>query len=163
MVELMRHPTGFGIKDIVAGGNTGMVYHDEGSRTVIKTPHDDMNLDAILVEIRIYERLQQYGGHKGLLTYYGIYESGISLEYAPNFALHLWLHRNKDVSLDQKISWVGQITDALHFVYSINVVHGDVTSRNILLTKELDAKLTDFGGSSLDGSRLLTGVKTTHQ
>ena len=45
----------------------------------------------------------------------------------------------------------------------MNVIHGDFTTRNVLLTKELDAKLGDFGGSPLDGSRLLIGVKTTHQ
>ena len=63
----MRHPTGFGLNDIVAGGNTGMVYHDETSQTVIKTPHDEENYAAIEIERRIYKRLQQHGGHKGLL------------------------------------------------------------------------------------------------
>ena len=163
MDDEIRHPTGFGLNDIVDVGTTGIIYHDETSQTVIKTPHDDEYHAAIVIEQRIYERLQLHGGHKGLLRYHGPYDSGIRLEYAPNFALRSWLRKDKDISLGQKIRWVGQIADALRFVHSMSVIHGDVNSHNVLLAKELDAKLGDFGGSSLDGSRLLIGVKPNHQ
>ncbi|XTI89216.1 kinase-like protein [Cenococcum geophilum] len=48
-----------------------------------------------------------------------------------------------------------QIAYALAFVYSTGVIHGDLHSGNIFLDGDLNAKVGDFAGSSLDGSPLL--------
>ena len=33
----------------------------------------------------------------------------------------------------------------MHFLFSKHIYHGDLAARNILLTDELDAKISDFG------------------
>ena len=52
---------------------------------------------------------------------------------------------------------------AVHFAHSNNFIHGDLRCGNILLDTQLDAKLADFGGLSLDGSPLLIAVTASHR
>ena len=165
MSDEIHYPTGFGLKDIVAWGNSGMVCLDESSETIVKSPHGEENQDAIAIERRIYERFSKHGGHGGLLCYHGPYESGIRLEYACNNNLRSFLRttHTKDIDTKQRLRWAKQITDTLRFVSSKNVVHGDLTCSNIFLDRHLDTKLADFAGSSLDGSDLLVAVTASHR
>ena len=52
-------------------------------------------------------------------------------------------------------SWILQIAEALQFIHRNGVIHGDLTSSNIFLDSNLDPKIADFAGSSLDQSPLL--------
>ena len=141
-----------------------MICLDEASRTIVKSPHGEENQADIAIERRIYERIREHGGHEGLLHYHGPYESGLRLEFACNGSLRSFLRKHaSDINLEQQLRWARQIVDALCFIHSINIIHGDVTCSNILLDERLDAKLADFGGSSLDGSPLLVSVTTSHQ
>ncbi|KAF1918253.1 kinase-like domain-containing protein [Ampelomyces quisqualis] len=137
MADLIQFPMGFGQQDIVARGTTGL-----------KT---------------IYERFDQRGGHPGLLRYYGPYDSGIRLELVPNWNLSSFLRKRPETGIEQRLRWARQITDALCFVHAANVIHGDLTLDNVFLTQDLDIKLADFGGSSLDGSDLLVSVHASHR
>ncbi|CAI6336817.1 unnamed protein product [Periconia digitata] len=83
MLDEIKYLVGFGLKDVVAWGTTGLVVVYEPSMTVIKTPLYDDCSDLILRERDIYERFTQLGGHQGLLRYYGTFDRGIKLEYAP--------------------------------------------------------------------------------
>lgn len=159
----IEYPIGFGLEDIVAWGNTGMVCLDAASQTVIKSPLDETHADSLQVERRIYERFQERGSHDGLLQYHGPFDRfGIRLEYAPGFNLCSTLYKRTDIDPAQRIRWVQQITDAVAFIHSVQVIHGDLTCSNVFLTSQLDAKLGDFGGSSLDGSDLLVAVTESH-
>ena len=46
-----------------------------------------------------------------------------------------WWRRGKCIALD--------VVRGLHFLHSSNVIHRDIKSKNILLTKEGRAKITD--------------------
>lgn len=160
----IEYPTGFGAKDIIAWGNTCMVGLDAVSQTVIKTPRDQTHADSLKIERRIYERFQEHGGHKGLLLYYGPFEEyGICLEYATKFNLCSTLRKSADIDYGRRLLWVLQITNAAAFIHSHNVIHGDPTCSNAFLTDQMDAKLADFGGSSIDGSDLLVAVTESHR
>ena len=164
MSEEINYPTGFMLKDIVSWGNSGMICLDEQSQTVVKSPHGEENEVDIAIEKRIYERLEEHGGHEGLLRYLGPYESGIRLEFARHGNLRSFLNTNaKDMGIEERLRWAKQIADALRFVHSVNIVHGDVTCSNILLDGQINAKLTDFAGSSLDGSPLSVAVTASHR
>ena len=65
--------------------------------------------------------------------------------------------------MEQRLHWARQIIDTLRFVHSKNVIHRDLTCRNILLDAHLNAKLADFAGSSLDRCPLLVAVTASHQ
>jgi hypothetical protein len=79
-------PPGFTRKDYVARGTNGRVFLDATSHTIVKITngYDQDDQAAIIVERKIYERLQSQRGHHGILRYYGPYASGLRLEYASN-------------------------------------------------------------------------------
>lgn len=158
----IQYPSGFSLKDVVGWGTTGLVVLDESTTTVIKTPLDQENAALILREQRIYERLAEKGGHRGLLNYYGTFEAGIRLEYAPNHHLRT-VNKEKQISEKQRISWAIQIAEAIDFIHTAGVIHGDLTCANIFLDEGFNAKLADFAGSSIDGSPLLVGVTASHE
>ena len=162
MSDEIKYPRGFGLKDVVAWGTTGLVVLDKQSETVIKTPLDEHCSNLILREQKIYERFTQREGHKGILRYYRTVENGIRLEYAPNGNLRSFNNRNQ-VDNKQKLQWAVQIAQALSFTHLAGVVHRDLTCQNVLLDAKLNTRLSDFAGSSLDSSLLLIAVTANHE
>ncbi|KAK4033745.1 kinase-like domain-containing protein [Parachaetomium inaequale] len=151
MADEIKYPAGFGLKDVA-------------SQTVIKTPLFEDCEHLVSREREIYERLAQRGGHEGILCYHGTVESGIQLEYAPNGDIRTFFEEQGDaIPLEQRLRWATQIAEALGFIHSAGIVHGDVTCHNIFLDEGLNAKVADFAGSSLDGSKLLIGVTASHE
>ncbi|KAK4039928.1 kinase-like protein [Parachaetomium inaequale] len=91
MSDRINFPSGFGMKDLVAYGNTGMVLLDKDTDMVIKSPHDEKSAVALTKEQQIYERFVQRCGHKSILCYHGTFESGIRLEYASHGNIRSYL------------------------------------------------------------------------
>jgi serine/threonine protein kinase len=56
-----------------------------------------------------------------------------------------------------------QVAEAINFIHKAGVIHGDLTCANVFLDENLNAKLADFAGSSLDGSPLLVIVTESHE
>jgi serine/threonine protein kinase len=158
----IRLPTRFNMTNYLSSGITAMVYLDSSTKTVIKHPHQKSEEPALEVERRIHERFQQRGGHEGLLQYHGTFESGIRLEYASKNGLRHYMQNHK-INNKQRLQWAQQITSALAFVHSMDVVHADLTCGNISLDDRLHAKLLDFSGSSLDGSKPFVVVTASHK
>jgi len=52
---------------------------------------------------------------------------------------------NRPSSEELNFEWMRQISDALAYLHSCNVVHRDLKPENVLLTEEEDVKLADFG------------------
>lgn len=67
------------------------------------------------------------------------------------------------VSLEQRLRWATQVAEAIEFIHGAGVIHGDLTCANIFLDGNLDAKLADFAGSSIDGCPLLIAVTASHE
>jgi serine/threonine protein kinase len=162
MSDRINFPSGFGMKDLVAYGNTGMVLLDKDTDTIIKTPHDEESAEALAKEQQIYERFVQRCGHKGILCYHGTFETGIRLEYASHGNIRSYLD-DHPADEARKMRWAVQLAEALEFIHRCGVIHGDVNGFNVLLDTRLDVKLADFAGSSLDGSPLLIGVTASHE
>ena len=77
-----------------------MVCLDESSQTVVKSPYREENEEAIVIERRIYKRISEHGGHKGLLHYHSPYESGIRLEFVCNNTLRSFIGKpTKDINI----------------------------------------------------------------
>ncbi|KAH6634386.1 kinase-like domain-containing protein [Chaetomium sp. MPI-SDFR-AT-0129] len=164
----IKYPAGFGFKDLVSYGISGLVVLDKASQTVIKKPLSDDCEEALARARDIYARLTERGGHPGILRYHGTVESGIRLQYAPNGDIRAFLtfrppKQGLEITTKLHQRWAMQIAEALAFVHSAGVVHGDLTCHNVFLDGELNAKLADFAGSSLDGSGLLVCVAASHE
>lgn len=164
MDDDIRYPAGFSLKDILAWGSFGLVCLDSSSNTVVKSAHDEHTQPFIDAERRIYERFHECGGHPGILTYLGVHDqTSMRLQYASNHDLRSYINQNSHaIPSAQRRRWASQIAESLEFIHQRGVIHGDLTCANIFLDEELNAKVADFSGSSLDGSPLLVHVTASH-
>ncbi|KAG5926560.1 hypothetical protein E4U42_003155 [Claviceps africana] len=156
-------PTGLGFENFISAGNTGMVLLDEATQTVVKIPAAEWSPPAMQRERDIYQRLSSRGAHPGILTYHGEFEKGFRLEYAPNGDLYQFLQSKRFHEKQHlRIQWMLQAAEALGFIHDAGIIHGDLTTHNMFLDADLNLKIGDFAGSSLDSNKLLVGVTESH-
>ncbi|KAH0541604.1 hypothetical protein FGG08_003952 [Glutinoglossum americanum] len=132
----------------------GYVVWLDGRQYSFRDPPDDCIL-SLEREREAYERL---GNHPHILRYLGIVEvepgvRSLHFELASKGNLRLFIRNNElgAVTDQKRLSWITGLASALEHVHSREVIHCDLSCRNILLTKDDTAKLSDFGGAKLGG------------
>lgn len=159
-------PPGCSADNLLSWGSYGHVYLVEGGVEVIKAAKTRADRLAINIEKQIYERL---GHHAGLLDYLGCqtYDHGtahaLRLGLAEKGSLSKYLANERSTDANLRFVWVKQLANTLHYIHSKNVVHGDLCCNNIFLDKQLNTRLGDFAGSSIDGSELLVACPSSHE
>ena len=70
----------------------------------------------------------------------------------PHLDLNMHLQDEKDrIAAARREKWASQIEDTLRQLHEIDVVWGDIKTSNILVDKDDDAWLIDFGGGQTVG------------
>ena len=72
---------------------------------------------------------------------------------------------NIKISFEQKLNWLIQIFGAVLYLHNRNIVHRDLKTQNILLTKDNICKLCDFGLSKFmekASQKMTTAVGTSY-
>lgn len=115
---------------------------------------EDMTKDervSAFNEVQILKRLN----HPNIIKYYENFLDGknlvIAMEYAQGGTLHQFLNM-QTASLKEStvVSLFIQIVVALHHIHSLNILHRDLKTQNILLDKKYKViKLSDFGISKI--------------
>jgi serine/threonine protein kinase len=158
MDYIVHYPCGLGLRDIVGMGNTALV----GRLDAVVKFADQKELKALEIEKRVYQRLGRDCDE--VLRYYGGVENAIILQYACNGSIREYLTRQvKPNPISLQLRWAEQITTSIVFIHSRNVLHGDICCNNIFLDENLDARLGDFAGSSIDGEMPLVCYETSHE
>ena len=80
----------------------------------------------------------------------------IAMEYVKGTDLKHLMQKGGRLDLRFVIDIVAQIADGLDYAHSQGVVHRDIKPANIIITKEKQAKITDFGIARVDASNLTT-------
>ncbi|KAI9723051.1 MAG: hypothetical protein M1812_001500 [Candelaria pacifica] len=158
-------------ENLLSAGSSGCVHARDFDPYVLKIPLDVDNAQEIEIEKRIYERLTEDGQqHCGLLEYFGSISSdngntwGIRLQRTEKGSLASFLLKSLlSIPLELKLRWASQLAAVLGYFHSKGVVHCDLGSHNILLDTDLNVKLMDFGGSSIDGSQPLVTCLTRNR
>ncbi|KAF1953187.1 kinase-like protein [Byssothecium circinans] len=71
--------------------------------------------------------------------------------------------QTKQVPLSLRLRWVEQLIDAVRFIHSRRVLHGDISCNNVFLDNNLNVKLGDFAGSAIDNLPPLICYETSHE
>lgn len=154
----IRWPLGLDGKDLVGAGVTAIVARLDG---VVKFsgPSESHFLER---EKLVYRRLGR--DHSGILRYFGALENAIILQFASQTSIRQYLARQKkEVPLLLRLRWVEQLFDAVRFIHSRSVFHGDISCNNIFLDDSLNVKLGDFAGSAIDDHPPLVCYETSHE
>lgn len=115
-------------------------------RVAIKK-HDNRSEEKIQKELSLLKFL---GNYPTILSCYGCVSEGPSMqivyELAPYGSLDNILRANRVQSfpLSLIIAWLSDLADAIQFLQSKGVVHGDIRTENILVFERMDTKLCNF-------------------
>ncbi|CAI0426611.1 unnamed protein product [Linum tenue] len=167
-------------KQVIGRGSFGSVYHGklvDGKLVAVKVRFDRSQLGAesFINEVHLLSRIR----HQNLVCLEGFcYESKQQIlvyEYLPGGSLADYLYGSKS-SNSQKVSlsWIRRLKIAvdaakgleyLHNGSDPRIIHRDVKCSNILLDKDMNARVCDFGLSKQlvqsDASHVTTVVKGT--
>jgi serine/threonine protein kinase len=147
--SVIQWPLGLDVKDLAGAGVTAIV----------------ARLDAVVKffapsELRFFEREKLIYQR---LRYFGVLENALILQFASHTSIRQYVARQKQVPLSLRLRWVEQLFDAVRFIHSRSVLHGDISCNNVFLDGNLDVKLGDFAGSAIDNLPPLVCYETSHE
>ena len=165
---------GYEVKDKISEGSFGKVYKakrtKDGQMTAVKVidlealkeKAAQKDKDLLDREIETLTKLK----HKNVLNVHDIFKSKgkvswlfscagiivlhlqiyIFMEFAPNGSIADKIKKMERIPEDEAKKWFKQTVDALHYMHKdTKLCHRDIKPENILLDKDDNAKLTDFG------------------
>jgi serine/threonine-protein kinase len=145
---------------LLGQGNSSEVYlgeHPELAQPVaIKLLHawtEERDMQRFLTQAAMLSKLD----HPHIIH---IYDFGLTdddvpyivMSYIPCGTLRQRYPRGTRLPLEQVVSYVGQIADALQYVHEHQLVHRDIKPQNMLLTDQNEIILNDFGTATVSYS-----------
>jgi len=154
-------------------GGMGRVYKandiDIKEKVAIKLIKPEISTDKKTIErfqnelkfarkIRHKNVCQMYDLNKEENSYY------ITMEYISGEDLKSFIHRSGQLTIGTAIKIAQQVCDGLSEAHRLGVVHRDLKSSNIMIDKEGDARIMDFGiarsleAKGITGSGVIIGI-----
>lgn len=144
----------FELGERIGVGGMGIVYRavytKTGTPVAIKILSPDLSNEASLQkrferEISILKKLQ----HPHIVRYYGGGKLGMQRFYAMELvtggSLEQYLKEKKRLDWEEALQFATHIAQALEHAHNAGVIHRDLKPANLMLTKDRQVKLTDFG------------------
>lgn len=130
--------------EFIARGSEGDVYLLEKNKIIKFLKKDKINY----LETFIYKHLDCPNINKALQI--EISENNVKfVQERADYDLAKYLNTDfKKIKRFKKMDYIKQLVNAVYFLNSYNIIHGDIKPHNILLYKEL-LKLNDFGISKI--------------
>ncbi|KTC84209.1 protein kinase domain-containing protein [Legionella brunensis] len=86
----------------------------------------------------------------------------IAMEYMPNGSIEDFIDCNEEpLPLSLRLQWIKKIAEGLIFLHENHVVHRDLKGANILLDKDMNPKIGDFGSAAIMTDKPLQGMVGT--
>jgi len=157
------------ICDELGRGGMGRVYKaidQEISETVaLKVLNPDISLDGKMIErFRNELKLARRISHKNVCR---IYDLGtcdgtyfISMEYIPGDNLKSIIQMMGPLSPARTLAIAGQVCDGMAEAHRLGVIHRDLKTSNIMIDREGNARITDFGIARTVATKGLTDLGT---
>lgn len=70
------------------------------------------------------------------------------LEYVPNGELFDYILKNNRLQEDEARKFFRQLVTAISYIHNHNICHRDIKPENLLLDKDMNLKISDFGLSA---------------
>ena len=156
----------------IGKGAMGIVYKGRDPKlqrlTAIKTirfieDYDDDKVEKVKSyfyhEAEVVARLS----HNNIVTIYDVGEdldlSYLAMEFLEGDSLETYCREGRLLPVHRTVAIIAQVCDALEYAHSQGIVHRDIKPGNIMVLKNGEVKVTDFGIARAAGStRTRTGI-----
>ena len=148
-------------------GGMGRVYKvqdtDIKEKVALKLLRPEITLDKEAVERFSNElKLARKISHRNVCRMFDLGRAEgttfITMEFVPGEDLKSFIHRSKQLSIGTAISIAKQVCEGLEEAHRLGVVHRDLKPGNIMIDKDGDAKIMDFGIARSLSGRGITGT-----
>ena len=106
------------------------------------------DINNLKTEILVHKRLD----HSNIIKFrdYFVFEQNvyIILDYAENGNLYSYIHKQKTLPESEVYKFFLQTCQAMEYLHKNNVMHRDIKPENLLIDKNNNIKLCDFGWSA---------------
>ena len=116
-------------------------------------------------EIAVYRRLAAgyTDPHECIVQFYGVLDGSVLLHFQQNGSIRQYRPGNHPpVDLPLFLRWAEQVIRGLSLLYDKGIIHGGLSCNNVFLDADLNARIGDFAGSSIDGQPFITVYETSH-
>jgi len=137
--------------EAIGAGSFGAVWRGEHKGEVVAIKKckvgDKKDAEMLLMEVRYLQRLR----HPRLVSFLGCCNRPphvlMLIEYMEGGSLHglLFGKGKRMLPFPEKLRMAQQIADGLTYLHEISIVHRDLKTMNIVLDKDLNCKICDFG------------------
>ncbi|MBC8023686.1 MAG: serine/threonine protein kinase [Burkholderiales bacterium] len=113
-------------------------------------------------EMRFQQEIKAAGrlNHPNIVTIYDVGKTDqvayMAMEFLEGKELKDLISAGQMPPADQVVDIIAQVADGLHFAHQQDIVHRDVKPSNIMVMKNMLAKITDFGIARLPNSAVKT-------
>jgi len=155
------------IKRLVGIGGMAMVFEAEDAlrkiSVAVKILKEEFAADTVSVQRFINEsKAVSMLSHTNIVKIYDISVKGehkyIVMEYIDGITLKNYMERKGALSTKETISYAIQILRALEHAHLNGIIHRDIKPQNIMLLKNGQIKVTDFGIAKLPDAKTLTAT-----
>lgn len=116
---------------------------------VLKWPHpNDDAMKSFEAEKRVLNLL---GRHRFVVQLLWASETGLCFEYHPFRSIRHYYRHNEFPAATQRYRWCHQLVSGFAYIHSKNIIHHDISTRNVLLSSGLNVQICDFGSATLQG------------
>jgi predicted Ser/Thr protein kinase len=119
---------------------------------------DEERVDRFRNEIKLARRISQ----RHVCRMYDLGEDGlnffITMEYVPGENLKSFIRRSGNLTEAKAVTLARQISEGMAEAHAHGVIHRDLKPQNVMIDREGNARIMDFGIASSLGTRGLTGT-----
>lgn len=119
---------------------------DDGC-SVLKYPRNEGDTEAIQILHEEAARYNHVGSHDNLVVFKSIHKHGLVFEYCEKGSLaDILQYQQPPLTDDEKTALGQQIVHCLVHLHARNLIHGDISVRNVFVTAATVAKVGDLQG-----------------
>ncbi len=118
---------------------------------------DRKTVERFTNEIRLARKI----AHRNVCKIYELMEEGgthfITMEYVPGEDMRRWLNRSGMLRAEMAVGLAKQICEGLSEAHRLGIIHRDLKPSNVMIDKEGNARIMDFGIARTLISKSITG------